>query len=295
MENTLKRLGNLPGKIARTYAARRENEYLVLHWARQGVIGINWGDKLNPVLARMISGKNVVHAFDVFPTSDRPIYYMIGSSLEHAQRKKAVVWGVGFISEEQGIEQAPAAVHAVRGYRSMERLQQLGIECPDVVGDPAFLLPRYYKPRDIGRRYKVGVIPHCYELDLPCVQPGALPEDSLLIDITGGVFDVIDQICSCDEIISSSLHGLICAEAYGVPSQWVKLSERPIGDGFKYHDFYSSIGKQVDGPISIRSGEEWLPLLGQSELPVSPTRLDGLNDRLLNACPFWPGSRNLSW
>ena len=258
MSAAFKRLKNVPIKAARTYVVSKSEDYLVLHWARQGVIGINWGDKLNPVLARMISGKNVVHAFDVFPSPERPAHYVIGSSLEHAQHKKAIVWGVGFIAATQGIAQPPGKVHAVRGYHSMKRLHALGIECPDVVGDPALLLPRYYSPRPLGRRYKVGIIPHCYELDVACVQDNALPEDALLIDITGGVFDVIDQINACDEIISSSLHGLICAEAYGVPSQWVKLSDRPVGDGFKYHDFYSSIGKQVEGPVDVGDSQDWL-------------------------------------
>lgn len=292
MNDILKRVKNFPLKAARTFAINSSDDYLVMHWARQGVIGINWGDKLNPVLARMISGKNVVHAFDVFPSPNKPVYYVIGSSLEHAQRKKAVVWGVGFISAEQGIGQAPRHVHAVRGYRSMERLHQVGIECPNVVGDPALLLPRYYKPKTIGHRYKVGIIPHCYELNLLVVQPQSLPKDSLLIDITGDIFDVIDQICACDEIISSSLHGLICAEAYGVPSQWIKLSERPVGDGFKYHDFYSSIDKQVVGPISVVAGSDWKALLGRSELPVNQSKLELLSNNLLGACPFWPGLRS---
>ena len=67
MSQIVKRLKNLPLKMSRTYAVSKSDDYLVLHWARMGVVGINWGDKLNPVLARMISGKNVVHAFDVFP------------------------------------------------------------------------------------------------------------------------------------------------------------------------------------------------------------------------------------
>lgn len=291
MKNIIQRMANFPLKASRTYAVSKSEDYLVLHWARQGVVGINWGDKLNPVIARMISGKNVVHAFDVFPSPDRPIYYVIGSSLEHAQHKRATVWGVGFITAGQGIAQPPARVHAVRGYRSMEKLHKLGIQCPDVVGDPALLLPRYYTPRPLAKRYSVGIIPHCYELDVSCVQPASLPDDCLLIDITGDVFDVVDQINACDEVISSSLHGLICAEAYGVPSRWIKLSDRPVGDGFKYHDFYSSIGKQADGPVDVCDREDWRRVIGRSGSPVAKELLDRISDRLMSACPFWPGSR----
>lgn len=289
MNNVFSRMANLPLKLARTYAVSQSDDYLVLHWARTGVVGINWGDKLNPVLTRMISGKNVVHAFDVFPDESRTIYYVVGSSLEHAQRTESEVWGVGFINEAQGIATPPKAIHAVRGFKSVKKLKALGFDCTDVVGDPALLLPRYYSPRPIGRRYSVGVIPHCYELNVPAVSPDCLPDDVLMIDITGGVFEVIDQICACDEIISSSLHGLICAEAYGVPSQWIKLSDRPVGDGFKYHDFYSSIDKEVDGPIDVQSKSQLLDLFGKSEKPVSKERLARLSDLLIDACPFSPG------
>ena len=291
MSQMLRRLKNLPLKMSRTYAVSKSDDYLVLHWARMGVVGINWGDKLNPVLARMISGKNVVHAFDVFPDESRPAHYVIGSSLEHAQKTQSVVWGVGFISEDQGINVAPKAVHAVRGYKSVAKLRSLGFECPDVVGDPALLLPRYYQPRAIGKRYKVGIIPHCFELDMPAVQEKNIPDDWLVIDITGGVFDVIDQIFACDEIISSSLHGLICAEAYGIPSQWIKMSDRPVGDGFKYHDFYSSIDKEVGDPVVINSASDLEKLIGKSIPAVSREKHSLLSDRLLNACPFWPESR----
>lgn len=291
MSNYLDRLSRLPGKLARTYAVNHEPDVLVLHWARQGVVGINWGDKLNPILARMISGKNVVHAFDVFPSPSRSIYYMVGSSLEHAQRKGGVVWGVGFITEQQGIASHPPAVHAVRGYRSLERLRKLGISCSDVVGDPALLLPRFYNARPLKRRYRVGIIPHCYELDLSVVQPSVLPEDALLIDITGDLFDVVDQINACDEIISSSLHGLICAESYGVPSVWVHLSSRPVGDGFKFHDYYSSIGRTVSGPVIVSEASDWLKVIGCSPEVVDRDLLEQTCKTLLEACPFWPGSR----
>ncbi len=280
---TWKSIRAIPAKAMRTMqVAARPERHLVLHWCREGVVARNWGDKLNPFLAGLLSGKRIVHEDDVFPSSKWPVHYMIGSALEYAQAAGAVVWGTGFVHRDQGLRKPPRAVHAVRGYRSLERLKALGVECPDVVGDPALLLPLFYTPRPSARRYKLGVIPHCRELDLPAVAPGRLPEDTLRIDITGGIFDVVDQICSCDFIASSSLHGLICAHAYGVPARWIKLSDRPFGDGFKYHDFYSSIGAQVDGPMPV----------------TEAAQLDGVRDgfreangtvdldRLMEACPF---------
>ena len=55
--------------------------------------------------------------------------------------------------------------------------------------------------------------------------------------------DVIDQITACDYIASSSLHGIILADAYGIPNVWIQLSNRIRGNGFKYRDYYEGCGK----------------------------------------------------
>ena len=47
---------------------------------------------------------------------------------------------------------------------------------------------------------------------------------------------------SCDLIVSSSLHGLICADAYGVPNEWIQLSDDLIGGNFKFRDHMLSLG-----------------------------------------------------
>jgi len=287
----LARLVRIPVKAARTISVRRADDVLLVHWANRRIIGRNWGDKLNPVLCRMLSGFNVVHCYDVFPAVGKPVHYVVGSSLERAQKRRGVVWGAGFIDSRQGIRQVPAAIHAVRGHHSREKLRELGVDCPEAVGDPALVMPRLYAPRPLARRWRLGVIAHAYERDMDCIAPGSLPEDVLDIDITGGIFDVIDQVAACDEILSSSLHGLVCAEAYGVPSRWVEVSDRPAGDGFKYHDFYSAIGKQSGSPPSIETAADWSKLAGTAEAPVARDKLETLTQALLAACPFLPGNR----
>lgn len=59
-----------------------------------------------------------------------------------------------------------------------------------------------------------------------------------------------------DRISLSSLHGFICADAYGVSAMWVHALEKPNGDGFKYRDYFSSVDRPgallipVDGNTS---------------------------------------------
>ncbi len=285
------RIARIPAKIARTFAVRGCDDVLVVHWANRRIIGRNWGDKLNPVLCRMLSGLDVVHCYDVFPASGKPVHYVVGSSLERAQRRGGVVWGAGFIDSGQGLSAAAGALHAVRGHLSRETLRGLGVDCPATVGDPALLMPRLYTPRPLARRWRVGVIAHCYERDLGLVRAGALPDGWRAIDITDDLFDVVDQLVACDEILSSSLHGLVCAEAYGVPSRWIRLSDRPAGDGFKYHDFYSAIGKRDKAPADVESAADWTRLAGTSPPPADPDVIARVCDDLIAACPFTPANR----
>ncbi len=63
----------------------------------------------------------------------------------------------------------------------------------------------------------------------------------------------IDHLCSCDVIISSSMHGLILGDAYGKPTLWVKFGDDVIGNDFKFYDYYASMGlsKEDIAPVCI--------------------------------------------
>jgi hypothetical protein len=66
--------------------------------------------------------------------------------------------------------------------------------------------------------------------------------------------EIAKQITKCRSTISSSLHGVICSHAYGIPSAWVKFSNIIIGDDIKYKDHYASVGlscelSTIDNPI----------------------------------------------
>ena len=246
------RLRAVPRKLYTTSRLWRGENALVLRWATEGVVAQNWGDKLNPYMAQRITGCQVFHRVDVYPVPSRPVHYWIGSHLATAcSDPNAVVWGAGFISADVPITGRPQEIRAVRGWLSNGRLREEGLTAPDVVGDAALLLPRFYTPQRTYERRSLGVIPHCFEWDEPFFRDARTWGDTRVIDICGGIEGVVDQIVACDRIISSSLHGIICADAYGVPAIWVHASEKPKGDGFKFRDYFSSVDRPDTLPILV--------------------------------------------
>lgn len=248
----------------------------------------NWGDALNPVLIRHLSGREpfLVREYSVNLKQD-PIYTVIGSILHLPALQNenllanTVIWGTGFISESGRVRRSPRQICAVRGPLTRENLLKTGIPCPEIYGDPALLYPRFYRP-EITRRWKLGIVPHYADRDDPRVTGfGDCPEIRM-IDIEGPVNGVVDQICSCSCIASSSLHGIIIADSYGIPSVRVQFSDRVIGDGFKFRDYDASVGRPGAEPLVV------------SEQTTPDDLLDGVSrhrpeidlDALLDACPF---------
>lgn len=66
---------------------------------------------------------------------------------------------------------------------------------------------------------------------------------------------MLEKILSCKLVLSSSLHGIVFAEAFGVPARWLELpGSKKSEKGFKYHDYYSGtrgravLGDESGGP-----------------------------------------------
>ncbi|MFB2553781.1 polysaccharide pyruvyl transferase family protein [Ensifer soli] len=266
-----------------------DNSIIVLSWPRGGPVRENWGDKLNPILVQKLVSQPVVHEKDVLGWSERPVFRVIGSGLEDS-KKNHVIWGMGFIDSLSKTNETPGLICAVRGPLSRNKLLNEGITCPDVYGDPAVLYPLIYNP-SIEKEYDFGIVQHFREkgkIPLPILPKGT---KSLIIDVCSGVNEFVNQILSCNNIISSSLHGIICAHAYGLPAYWLKASDLPIGDDFKFHDYYASIGHSDIIPSFVNNDG----FFEQGEIPPLPVKPLINFDKLISCCPFMSEVNKSKW
>ena len=201
----------------------------------------NYGDLLSPYIVEQLSGERV--AFYNAPKARKKWftkkYLMAIGSIMTYTSKKALVWGCGIISRQDQFQDAQ--FYAVRGPLSRKRILELGYSCPEVYGDPALLLPHFYKNNTI-KKHKLGIIPHYVDYDE--VQAWYEKDEQVqIIDLlTADALKTTDEIRACDRIISSSLHGVIVAQAYGIPAIWLRFSDKLSGDNVKFEDYFLSVG-----------------------------------------------------
>lgn len=256
----------------------------------------NLGDELNFYLVRELTGKYVFNYANLLPLGVVN-YSCIGSILEWLQNPNRIVWGTGAMYGNQKLLCKPLKVYAVRGPLTRQYLLGQGVECPEVYGDPALLLPQFYKPSK-SKKYRIGIIPHISDYDDPLVHDLTRQMNSTDITVIrmGGYadwHDIIDEINECEFIVSSSLHGLILSDAYGVPNVWVEFSDKVAGQGFKFRDYFESVGKDSEAvPIRITTQTKLTDLLSHKE-SWHPIEID--LGKLLDACPFevQPQYRNI--
>ncbi|MGE5609499.1 MAG: polysaccharide pyruvyl transferase family protein [Bacillota bacterium] len=207
----------------------------------------------------------------------------VGSILRAADAN-TVVWGSGFISKSDAVRETPKEVCALRGQLSLSLMERSGIPCPDVLGDPALLTPFIWPEwRATFQKYRLGLIPHYVDRGHPLVTNlvRGWSDDVHIIDIRTGVQKVITQLTECEAIASSSLHGLILADAYSIPSVWIKFSEAICGSEFKFLDYYSATGGCRECVAITRETTARELMARSRRYPVHLSLR-----RLLSVCPF---------
>jgi pyruvyltransferase len=64
---------------------------------------------------------------------------------------------------------------------------------------------------------------------------------------------VVADILTCELVLAGSLHGLIVAEAYGIPARW--LNSSTTEPELKYYDYYQGTGRSPRPVRTVAEGE----------------------------------------
>jgi len=221
------------------YFSYINNEGLLLkYWDFEN----NWGDTVNPYIAEKLTGKKVISSNSIFNFLNKTEVLGIGSIIV-GDLSNYVIWGSGIISEKTELLTKPKEILALRGLNTLRKIKEVGGDC-EVFGDPVLLFPEIFSSSQVVKKYKYGIVPHFKDKQSIGIQKIASLQNPeiKIIDIQSGIEEFVLAILSCENILSSSLHGLILAEAYGIPTCRVVFSEKLLGGDFKFYDYYSGVG-----------------------------------------------------
>jgi pyruvyltransferase len=226
-------------------AADVDNPPLRLFWW-QGVP--NFGDALSALIVAHVAGRPVEHAGVV--NCDM---VAIGSLLQVVRRKygkprgdgvRPWIWGAGLMRAVNADFLDNVQVALLRGPVTAALL---GIRATRF-GDPGLLVPSILGDLPV-RHDRIGLMVHHSQLDDPALAALIAAEPALeLIDVRDDARDVCRRIAACAHVISSSLHGLIVADACNVASTWLDPGSQ---SHLKYHDYAASVGRVMIAPLAL--------------------------------------------
>lgn len=246
---------------------------------------LNLGDALSAVIVAGMAMRTVKHVPMRHSTLRMSAVGTIGHSLIGGE---AVVWGTGTSSYSNPLAgpdrilytpppDTKLVVTSTRGPISRRILgEQNGVGAGGY-GDPVWLLPRMFAPK-VEKRYDLGVIIHLSDLadrgfeanpksdarryDIPDSLSGSIKLINTVTPVSlDGLRERIEMILSCRRIVSTSLHGMVIAETYGIPClyysprgravevQMSKLDETQID--LRLADFYRGVGR-TELPIFVQ-------------------------------------------
>lgn len=201
---------------------------------------INFGDYISlKIVERMVEGP--IRYYRKKPKTKEKKLLALGSIFYFANDND-VIWGSGINGktlDKKHYSFNALDVRAVRGPLTRRFLMEnFGIECPRIYGDPAllfpYLFPEFHRQRYPSREYIV--IPHYREL-----KQFPKSEYPSAVYPTEPWNEVVEKILDSKFVISSSLHGIIIAEAYGIPARYLRIKD---GENlFKYQDYYEGTGR----------------------------------------------------
>ncbi|CAF3269471.1 unnamed protein product [Rotaria socialis] len=223
--------------------------FSLFYWKKSDTIE-NFGDKLSHILVMSIVGANLslITAQKQREYCKTPKLLSIGSIFRFAC-KNDVIWGSGvldsvtFPSKSYSKIMRTLDIRAVRGPRTRQFLMStFNISVPRVYGDPALLLPYYLTG------YKKALVPTISRLlilhYIDAKRGPAIAGNTPIVTINACLpwDQIINLILQSELVISTSLHGIIVAEAFGIPARVLASPQITL---FKFHDYFEGTRRKL--------------------------------------------------
>lgn len=282
----------------------------------------NFGDQMSPLVVSKISGRRVVVANDIIDADLMAIgsvFYdgwnicarTVPWKTSHGvlQRIRSIranlkgpvsVWGSGFLLDglkDLALRQVKLDIHAVRGQITLDILRRVGFVngLNIALGDPGLLYPKLFGINArCSKFWDIGIIPHMSDAPLGQFLFERFSKAGLrvkLINVTDSVESVVTEISLCENILSSSLHGLVIADALNIPSRQMLLSYYSIPDDqffLKFRDYYSAFGREMPAPLGIKDiVDDEIKVLNEISKSVVPS-VDQISDITSNLVLSFP-------
>ncbi|MDF1832352.1 MAG: polysaccharide pyruvyl transferase family protein [Porticoccaceae bacterium] len=229
-----------PTEFEKDLKKYRNAEKIIYFWSKGNSSSpvYNFGDFLSLV----VSGEIINRSKTRINCKKENFLFTIGSIL-HFAKNESVIWGSGINGKAPDCDYKfkELDVRMVRGKITEELLTSRGIKVGNsTYGDPALLLPTLFpKLKSSSKIGKAIAIPNLNELDI-CTK--LAPKS---IDVISPLLHwryILKEILSCEIVLTSSLHGLILAEAFNVPVRLYKPSTSETL--LKYKDYLSGTGRE---------------------------------------------------
>jgi pyruvyltransferase len=210
----------------------------------------NFGDALAPFLLDHFGDADVEWA-DIEDAS----IASVGSILEHIPPQwSGYICGAGRLKEDSRLDLSDATILALRG-----PLSARGIKGNFALGDPGLLADELVGPQE--KKWDLGIVPHWKDDKLAprFKKMFRAPSTTRVINPRGAPLTVVAEIGACRRIVTSSLHGMITADAFGIPRR-VEISPKLLnateGGDFKFRDYSASINTLFE-PGKMTQPSRW--------------------------------------
>lgn len=211
-------------------------------WARVTAAGrrrpTNFGDEFAPAVLAALTGQRVrwtpIDDAEVVGLGSLGNRYLLGT-------RRARLFGTGLREAPPPGTTLPA--ERVLGLRGAASAAALGLPAALGIGDPGLVVRELVSPRRTPRREPV-LIPHFSAFASPRTRAllrGCAADGCTVMPPNRPWREVATAVRDASAVISSSLHGIVFADSFGVPAIWTRMPGT-IEPDLKYHDHDSAFG-----------------------------------------------------